>query len=266
MINPDAEINKLRSFLGQRGWMQSEIDEICDLAANDINEAVLDIVSNAIAEITDYAIDIGAEEFIEDIDIIDTGSGYMISTISGKTDYSLPEMKMLPDLVKNGEVSADGSRYRVIPIGGRSSGNRDDSARESISTVGRNKFEGRQARDIFTILQQKDNALQQARRDINQNALNNRSERAQALASHWRDIIKSKAQQHTSSVQSKRTERAANPEFRTASEKQDPQTQWVIPAKEMDMTGYIMDMNKQIHDGIYESVMFIISSYEKEFA
>jgi hypothetical protein len=266
MINPDAEINRLRSFLGQRGWMQSEIDEICDLVANDINEVILDIVSNAIAETTDYALDIGAEEFIEDIDIIDTGSGYMISTISGKTDYSVPEMKMLPDLVKNGEVSADGDRYRVIPIGGRSSDNRDDNAQEGISTVGRNKFENRQARDIFTMLQQKDATLQQARRNINQNALNNRSQRAQALASHWRDVIKSRTQQHTSSVQSKRAGQDANPEFRTASEKQDPQTQWVIPAKEMDMTGYIMDMNKRIQDGIYESVMFIISSYEKEFA
>lgn len=266
MINPDAEINRLRSFLGQRGWMQSEIDEICDLAANDINEVILDIVSNAIAEITDYAIDIGAEEFIEDIDIIDTGSGYMISTISGKTDYSIREMRMLPDLVKNGEVSADGDRYRVIPIGGRSSGNRDDSARESISTVEHNKFEGRQARDIFAILQQKDSVLQQARRNINQNALNNRSERAQKLANHWKDIIKNKAQQRAISVQSKRAERAANPEFRTASEKQDPQTQWVIPAKEMDMTGYIMDTNKRIQDDIYESVTLVISSYEKEFA
>ena len=56
------------------------------------------------------------------------------------------------------------------------------------------------------------------------------------------------------------------PEFRTASEKQDPDTTWVIPAKEMDMTGYLMDMNKRIQENIYQSVAFIVESYEKEFA
>jgi hypothetical protein len=247
MINPDAEVNRLRSYLSQRDWYQTEIDEICDLCHNDINEIMLDIISNAVAEATDYAIELGAEEFIEDLDVVEIGGGYMIGTRSGKTDYSVPERKMLPDLVKNGEVSEDGDRYKVIPVG-------KDSGTH-------------QPRDIFSVLQQRDRVLQDARKTLNQQSLDNRSERAQRIAGQWRCIIAEKMKQ-VADAKPKTIESPINKrvDFRTASEKQDPDTTWVIPAKEMDMTGYLMDMNKRIQDNIYQSVMFIVESYEKEFA
>lgn len=245
MINPDAEINRLRSYLGQRNWMPNEIDGILDLASNDINEIILDIVSNAVAEATDYAMDIGAEEFIEDLDVIEVGGGFMISTVSGKTDYSIPERKMLNNLLKNAEVSEDGNRYKVIPVGG-------------IKKTS-------QSRDIFSVMRQRDSVLQEARSALNNQALNNRSARAQTMAGHFRNIIANKMSERMVS-KPRVTETRVKPEFRTASDKQDENTQWVIPAKEMDLTGYLMDMNKRIQDSIYSSVMFIIESYEKEFA
>jgi hypothetical protein len=246
MINPDAEVNRLRSYLSQRSWMPSEIDEICDLASNDINEIILDIVSNAVAEATDYAIELGAEDFVEDLDVLEIGGGFMIGTRSGKTDYSTPEIKMLPDLVKNGDISEDGNRYKVIPIG-----------KESTA---------RQPRDIFSVLRSRDSMLQEARRNLNQQALDKRSARAQQMAGHWRDIVARKMQERVAVVKPKETTTIKKPEFKTASEKQDPETQWVIPAKEMDMTGFLMDINKRIQDSIYSSVMYIVDSYEKEFA
>lgn len=246
MINPDAEINRLRSSLNQRGWLPTEVDEICDLASNDINEIILDIVSSSVAEATDYALDIGAEEFVEDLDVIEVGGGFMISTRSGKTDYSTPARKMLPDLVKGGEVSEDGDRYKVIPVGSKST--------------------TRMPKDIFDTLQQRDSVLQEARAALNQQSLDNRSERAGKMASHWKTVISRKLEERVAANKPQRVATIGKPSFKTASEKQDANTQWVIPAKEMDMTGYLMDMNKRIQDSIYSSVMLIVENYEREFA
>ena len=245
MINPDAEINKLRSYLSQRDWMPSEVEDILDLASNDVNEIILDIVSNAIAEATDHAVELGAEEFIEAMDVIEVGGGFMISTVSGKTDYSVPERKMLNDLLKNAKVSEEGHRYKVIPIGGEET--------------------TQQPRDIFSVIRQRDAALQEARRTLNSQALDKRSARAQTMAAHFRNIMVSGLSERLT-TKPREIKTRTKPEFRTASDKQDENTQWVIPAKELDLTGYLMDMNKRIQDSIYSSVVFIIESYEKEFA
>jgi len=244
MINPDAEINGLRSYLSQRNWLQSEVEDILGLALNDINEIILDIVSTAVADATDYAIELGAEEFIEDMDIIEVGGAFMISTVSGKTDYSIPERKMLHDLLKNAKISEDGHRYKVIPIG-------------STETK-------RQPRDIFSVMRQRDSVIQEARSALNSQALESRSARAQTMASRFRSIINSKltAQVSPGTIEAKAK---VKPEFRTVSDKQDENTQWVLPAKEMDLTGYLMDANKGIQESIRSSVLFIIESYEREF-
>ena len=179
------------------------------------------------------------------MDVIEVGGGFMISTVSGKTDYSVPERKMLNDLLKNAKVSEEGHRYKVIPIGG-------------TETV-------QQPRDIFSVLRNRDSMLQEARATLNKEALGNRSNRAQTMANHFRNIVSSKLSERIT-TKAKTTEIKVKPDFRTASDKQDENTQWVIPAKEMDMTGYLMDMNKRIQESIYTSVTFIIESYEKEFA
>ena len=245
MINPDAEVNRLRSWLGGQGWMPTEINDICDLAANDINEIILDIVSNAVAEATDYAMDLGAEEFVEDMDVIESGGGFMVTTRSGKTDYSTPERKMLNDLLKNADISEDGDRYKVVPVGGK-------------TTV-------TQPRDIFTVLQQRDSVLQEARQTLNQQGLEKRSAKAQTMAGHFRGIISKKLDERMAALKDRKTEVRGTPEFRTVSDKQDENQSWVIPAKELDMTGYLMDMNRRVQDSVYSSVMFIVESYEKEF-
>ena len=67
MVNPDAELHRLRYTLSNSGWSIGEIDQIVDEASRDVNELILDIVSNAVAQATDYAQDIGAEEFMCDL-------------------------------------------------------------------------------------------------------------------------------------------------------------------------------------------------------
>ena len=116
MINPDAEVDRLRHTLMQEGYDLADADLICDAASDDINELMLDIAANAITEATEYAAQIGAEDFIDDIDVIPSGGIFIVTTRSKRTDYSEPERKMLLDLIKNGENAADGSKYKVIPI------------------------------------------------------------------------------------------------------------------------------------------------------
>jgi len=250
-MNPDAELQKLRWSLSNGGWLPNELDEIIDIASRDINESILNIVSNAIAEITDYAIDIGAEEFIGDVDVQEIGGGFIITTRSGTMDYSTPERHMLPDLVRNGKVSEEGYKYQVIPIG----------AKKKVKPI----------RNIFNTMRDQVADQQEARASLLQNSMDNRSARAQHMASQFKSIITDRLQQlHAQRASAAAAEGNYNTggavKFATASEKQDAATQWVLPAKEMDMTGYIMDTNKRIEEAIRVSVDYIVSSYEREFA
>lgn len=246
MINADAEISRLRTYLLDRGWYDTEIEDICDLASRDINEVILEVVSNAVAEATEHAEELGAEEFIEEMDVVEVGNSFMITTLSGKTDFSIPERKMLPDLVKNGEISEDGNRYKVIPVG--------------------KKKEISRPMNIFSDLQQKQQAQQEARRSLLESNMDMRSARAQHMAGHFKQVISRRLNDIHSRRISKVEEKSDDIQFRTASEKQDPNTQWVIPAVKMDMTGYLMDMNRRIDDTIRDSVIYIIDSYKEEFS
>ena len=172
MINPDAEIAKLRYYLDDRGWLPQEIEEVLDLASRDINETILDVISNAVAETTDYALDMGAEEFVEDITVVEIGTGFMITTQSGQTNYSTPERQMLHDLTKNGKVSEDGHRYKVIPVGGKRSINRPTN--------------------IFGQMQEQQREQQDARASLLESNMDKRTAKAQHMAGHFRSIISSR--------------------------------------------------------------------------
>jgi len=245
MINPDAEIAKLRYYLDDRGWLPQEIEEVLDLASRDINETILDVISNAVAETTDYALDMGAEEFVEDITVVEIGTGFMITTQSGQTNYSTPERQMLHDLTKNGKVSEDGHRYKVIPVGGKRSLTRPTN--------------------IFGQMQEQQREQQDARASLLESNMDKRTAKAQHMAGHFRSIISSRLEAMQAN-KSKQSNSYGEPEFRTASTKQDPAESWVVPAKDMDMTGYLMDMNSRIEATISGAISFIIESYEKEFA
>lgn len=244
MVNPDAEINRLRSLLMSRRADFSTIDAICDAASKDINEVILDIVSNGMAEAVEYAVELGAEDFIEDMDIVNVGGSYQVITRSGKTDFSTPPMPMLPHLLKNAKVAKDGSRYRVIPVGGESSGKK---------TMGRSIFEDQRA------LQGK---IQVARETLRESLNANSNQRSGEMIDKFRDMVRGNMPTRQS-FYNRSHSRRANPEFRTASSKQDPNTQWVTPAKELDMTGFLMNLNTKIQQDIVSSVMTIVNEYEK---
>lgn len=254
MLNPDAEINRFRSSLMAKGIDYEQIDMVVDAVSTDINEAILDVVASAMEDTAIYAADLGAEEFIEEMDLQEIGGSFQIVTISGKTDYSTPKTQMLPHLIKNGEIAEDGSKYKVIPM---------REGKKESGTIGKSIFESQQA------LQK---SIQMARESLRNGLRQGQSPRATEMTQRFREIARQRVAARKSfyslpklSTGGTSTSPEPTPEFRTASSKQDPNTQWVIPARDLDMTGFLMDINKRIQDEIYHSVNTIISEYERIF-
>lgn len=245
-MNPDFELMRLKNYLSSKNWAPAEIDSIMDVAARDINEVILDIIAETVAEATDYAASIGAEEFIEELDVAEVGGSFMILTRSGKTDFSIPELKMLPHLLKNAKEGENG-KYKVIPVGSKKTSYRN--------------------RDIFSVLRQRDSMIKEARASLIESNLDKRSARAQQMASTWRTTMATRIQERLSMIKREAVvEPSQQVEFRTASEKQDPETSWVIPARDMDMTGYLMDLNKSMQDLMSRACTQIVEASEREFA
>ena len=59
----------------------------------------------------------------------------------------------------------------------------------------------------------------------------------------------------------RRSAKTGDVTFKTASSKQDPATSWVLPPKEQDMTGVLMDINANLRSTIEEIVRQAIMKY-----
>lgn len=223
-----VEIDRLRSSLIYSGVDSLEAYDICDLATQDINDMLADLVSSAMDQALSHAIDIGAEEFVDDVQIVPDANGlYKISTHSGNLDYSRDKKEMLPHLLKNAEISKSGNRYKVIPL----------------------KDKKKTANSMFTMLQAKQDIIDETRQAIREHAKNkslgiNRKLRTD-LGSN-----QTTSQAHPEEVQ-----------FRTASDKQNPGVSWVIPEKDADMTAYISELNQQLAQQASQSIIDIVESY-----
>ena len=121
-MNPDVELQRLRMRLTHKRIPADFIDQIVDSAAQSLNETILDAVASTMTQAVEYADSIGAHEFAEEIDIAASGGIYRIITLSGRTDFSTPERKMRDSLLRGAKVSKDGTRYKVIPVGGKKAG------------------------------------------------------------------------------------------------------------------------------------------------
>lgn len=233
-----TEVDRFRSYLTSIDYAYNDIYAICDELTIAINEGVFDIVSGAVDEALDYAISIKADEFVDDIQVLPDASGYYsISSRSGTLDYSKESQRMLPHLLKNAETGSSGNRYKVIPVKG---------ARVQSS--------------MFSMLQQKQDEMDEARIAIRNKAKERKADITGSLQEY--------ALKRTNSISSanKAVESAAGqPNFRTASDKQDPSTSWVLPEKDIDMTSYIHELNSRILTMSDQTVSDIVNSFYKEY-
>jgi hypothetical protein len=251
MINPDAEVERLRWFL--RGNTQIDnlmIDEICSVASKEMGEIILEIVDNAVAEAIDYAAEIGCHEFIEEIDVIDSGNCYRIHTTTGKTNFSVPEFPMKDSLLKNADVTADGKKYKVIPIGAPSSAPRPNFT------------------SSFQVQQARQNLIQEARESMKDDPGQRRSTWSKSLTENYRSRLEASVQRRKQFYSDQRKQLKADigrkTEFRTITE-DTPDDSWVRPARELDMTGFLMDLNSRIESTMDQTVKTVVDQYMDQF-
>lgn len=224
-----AKINALRQSLRYLGLSALEADDLCRSAAEEISQGMMSIVESAVVDIENQGAAIQADEFLAQIRL-DAESGYVqVSTDTGVLDFSTPPTPMLPWLLKNAKVAKDGSRYKVIPVGS-STGSKPKPA----------------AKDIAAGL----------------SAMTAEGSTAESMAQMMAQSFTGGAVKGPQNRQEPRS--AAKPEFRVASDKQDPTRQWVAPAKDLDMTGAVMQVNDRIRDEVDRLCDQVIARYERE--
>jgi len=211
-----------------------DVDAIADSFSEEINLSTLDIVKNYTDSAINYAYSIGAKEFVHDINIIEKADGFEISTLSGKTDFSIPEIKNLPNLLKNGKTGKDGNVYKKIPMKKKRA---TTSMQQAVDT---NLLQGNARAQLV---------------DKGVNSTNKITAMVESFSQQLRNQVRPTERAENTTVDS----------FRTASSKQDPNTSWVIPKKDMDMTSFLRDLNHSMAGDIANTISSIIEKYEREY-
>jgi hypothetical protein len=230
-----------------KNMSEGVVDDICDEASRDISFATADILADAMSEAVEVAGDIGSVDLMSELKAIRTGPTFEIITDSGKTDFSEPPFPMLPKLLKNANVAQDGSLYKVIPMKQKTTNKRMsvtiEAALENINNARRIAKE------------QRDAEKETGRRSLSPDAMKGMDVFAAMHAINRSRQKQLKIGQQNGPVS----------QFRTASSKQDPNTQWVMPAKERDATGQLREINMRLHDSIDRAIEETIKRYERMY-
>jgi hypothetical protein len=206
---------------------ENQVEDFVQQAKNEINDIVQNLVEDAVNRVVEQAEGKDASEFLKQIKL-DTGTGdIQITTDSGMLDFSRPELPMLPWLLKNAKTSADGSQYKVIPIG-----KKDENNQKTVKDVKR----GLKAVRATTSME-----------DIAANIASSFNSNASLISSGVEPSLNTGAQ-----------------EFRTASSKQNPGTSWVRPPKDMDLTGIVLEVNAHLRSEIQIVVDRVVYKYTRE--
>ena len=233
----DFEIQKLKHKLINDGLEPDEVEEICDEASIEISDFIVDAVANALNEAEELGSSMNAKQFLSELKAINVGGTFQITTDTGKTDYSEPEKQMLPNLLKRGKTSKDGSIYKRIPI---------PKNKMPVSSY-----------QLSVDMSKEQELKKQSLRDEIKGTIGLRKITKAADA-----YVDSYASTRSKKKEQRQSIRSADVEIRTASSKQDPATRWVIPPKEMDLTSGLTDINSRLRNNIENTVIDIIRRYE----
>jgi hypothetical protein len=242
MLDPNAEIMRLRQRLRFKNLSESVIDSICDEAAAAISNRTSDILADAMNEAVNAGGDVMSIDFIDQIRAVRSGSSFQIATDSGQTDFSEAPFPMLPSLLKNAKVAKDGSLYKVIPIKQKTS--------NSNSSI---------AKTTEAAMQNINNARKAAKVELGETARSHSSPdvmKGMGTVAAMQEISKTR--------NSNKKEKSTGPtiNFRTASSKQDPAVSWVHPGKKVDLTGALNNINANLQDDIDKAIDEVVRQYE----
>jgi hypothetical protein len=248
MRDANAEISMLRQRLRFKNLSEEQLDHICDSVATEISRVSSDLLADAMNEAVNVGGDVASIDFIDELRAIRSGSHFEIITDSGNTDFSEAPFPMLPRLLKNAKVAKDGSLYKVIPIRGRSAGSENTALNRTTESA---------IRAIQASREQGAKSQEQTSRGY---ASPDATKGMSAFASTMNiSRVKSSA--------SKNQQRSTEPviDFRTASSKQDPNTQWVLPGKNKNISNALRQINSSLQDSIDRVIEEIIKKYEGGF-
>ncbi len=246
MMDPIVEVDRLKHNLRMTGLPMEAIDEIGDLATQDIDDAIFELTEGYLNQARDVVSSLGGEELANELRSIKRGSMFIIGTDSGVTDFSSPPISMLPHLLKNAKVTSKGEMYKVIPL--------SPGPKQGASNI----FDVYRDRNADVRQQQQD---RQAKWDDvrTADAINRKSLHFSGLAQAKRYLAKRQtANKEDNSVNKKETTI-----FRTASSKQDASKDWVLPAKDMNITNILNDINSQLEDEVDSVITFIVDEYRR---
>lgn len=246
MPDPKIEILTLKTALLNKGLPEYRVNELCDLATTEIENSIMEAVSDAYTESVENGMNIGAQDYMAELRPVNMGSTFQIVSDSGVTDFSEPPVPMLSNLLKNADIAKDGSRYKRIPVGKKSPNK--SQKRVAFSVL-----------DVFADINQKRAEIKQRRRAKRKDKQSDPMTGANELA----EAVSVSRNRNVGTVQSKSsTPTVGAQEFKTASSKQNAQSSWVRPAKQLDMTGILMNINTALEGRIENIVRSTIAKYE----
>lgn len=239
MLSAQVEISRLRSDLSYNEVPNWKVDKICDAVAIDINSNISDLVADALQSAVSAGVEIGADEFVRQLTVNTAGFTAHITTSSGKTDFSEPPFPMLPKLLQNAKVAKDGTRYKRIPIGKKSP---------------------KQVIDVFSAASQINDRRKLAKEAVHTDGASSRSGNPLAGVASFSGALTNVGKKTVAPNNA-----GAEPTIVTATSKQDEHTQWVIPAKERNMTTTLMDINRQLELDIDGVITRVIGVYREGY-
>lgn len=247
MLNPRFELDRLRSTLTNKGIQEDQVNFLCDNASKDINIGITQAVADALEAATEAGLAVGAYDFVDQLRAGQTGDGFQVMTESGNTDFSYPPLQMMASLLKNPKVAKDGTLYKVIPMGGNA---------PSTQQVFRNQSDAQ-----ANIASSKRQAMESWK---DQKAAPGTSDPTSMPLQFSGIAMAQKAQERNQMIKQQRREKVSRgTSFRTVTSKQNPQTQWVLPAKDMNMTDKLEAINSQLTAAIDDLVFNIVRYYEE---
>ena len=243
MLDANAEIMRLRQRLRFKNLSESVIDSICDDAAREISDVTSDLLANAMNEAVNAGGDVMSIDFIDQIRAVRSGPSFQITTDSGNTDFSIAPFPMLPSLLKNAKIAKDGSLYKVIPI----------KQKKGTSNTGVAKTTEAAMRNINNAR----NAAKAEQGEDNRTSSSPDVMKGMSTVAAMQEISKTR---NAGKQKEKSNDPAIN--FRTASSKQDPNTQWVNPGRKIDLTGALNSINANLQDSIDNAIDDIVRRLE----
>lgn len=219
---------QLTGILTGRNKSPDRIEEILHMAELELNNAIVDIIADSLQQVHHLAVTYEIEDLLEYIQVNPTDGAFSID-VQRSTDFSEPRKEMLPSLLQSAKTSKDGSRYKVIPL----------------PIIRGQKVYSLSSMDL---IQQHAERVKQAQVQHRQRLDATRAARqfAQSVPNGTLNITQTPP---------------IGRDYRTASDKQDPSTQWVIPAKNKDITYELQVINTNMQDRIRATTQNIIDKY-----